>query len=428
MSANKKLRTRTRYRIVGSDYSAQEPRMSCFLSSDEKMLEAYTHGKDLYAMIASSALGVKYEDCLEFWPEGTELEIDGKKVIAGKKTHLHKQGKENRNIGKKLNLAATYGMGGATAGANMGKTAKEGEELLENFFNDFTGLKAAIDGSKEFLRKNGYVEDFLGRRRRLPEINLPPYEFSLKIKKDELANFNPILMCKDRSIKDEKIIKWEKIFDEEINKNIDFQRKRYLEECEQRKLAGKKLKEFVPKRELSNKVYEKLSKEALADGVIVVANTARIAQAERQCFNARVQGSAASLSKLAMVDIYRDEELNRLKTKLIIPVHDELLVECPAYYSEQVEKRLPEVMISAALRGGDRVPQACDPYNVSRWYADVCAAYILDEFKKLEAGNEDKGILPLSKEEAINIVINNHSEFPREAIIKTIETGCDLEF
>ena len=88
----------------------------------------------------------------------------------------------------------------------------------------------------------------------------------------------------------------------------------------------------------------------------------------------------------------------------------------------------PEVMIAAALRGGDRVPQACDPYNVSRWYADVCAAYILDEFKKLEAGNEDKGILPLSKEEAINIVINNHSEFPREAIIKTIETGCDLEF
>ena len=319
-------------------------------------------------------------------------------------------------------------MGGATAGANMGKSAKEGEELLENFFNDFVGLKAAIDGSKEFLRKNGYVEDFLGRRRRLPEINLPPYEFSLKIKKDELANFNPILICKDRNLKDEKIIKWEKMFEDEINKNIVFQRKKYVEECEQRKLEGKKLREFVPKKELSNKIYEKLSKDALADGVIVTANTARIAQAERQCFNARVQGSAASLSKLAMVDIYRDEELNRLHTKLIIPVHDELLVECPAYYSEQVEKRLPEVMIAAALRGGDRVPQACDPYNVSRWYADICAAYILDEFKKLETGNEEKGILPLSKEEAIERVVNNHIEFPREAIIKTIETGCDLEF
>lgn len=395
--------------------------MSCFLSSDPKMLEAYTHGKDLYAMIASSALGVKYDECLEFWPEGTELEIDGKKVIAGKKTHLHKQGKENRNIGKKLNLAATYGMGGATAGANMGKSAKEGEELLENFFNDFTGLKAAIDGSKEFLRKNGYVEDFLGRRRRLPEINLPPYEFSLKVKKDELANFNPILICKDRSIKDEKIIKWEKAFEEEINKNIEFQRKRYLEECEQRRLNGKQIKEFVPKRELSNKVYEKLSKEALADGVIVVANTARIAQAERQCFNARVQGSAASLSKLAMVDIYRDEELNRLHTKLIIPVHDELLVECPAYYSEQVEKRLPEVMIAAALRGGNKTPQACDPYNVNRWYSDVCAAYILDELKKLEAGNEEKGILPIDHDAAIEIVVNNHPEYPRKAIIQVIQ-------
>lgn len=83
MSTNKKLRTRTRYRIVGSDYSAQEPRMSCFLSSDEKMLEAYTHGKDLYAMIASSALGVKYDECLEFWPEFCAVEIDGKEVISG---------------------------------------------------------------------------------------------------------------------------------------------------------------------------------------------------------------------------------------------------------------------------------------------------------------------------------------------------------
>ena len=34
----------------------------------------------------------------------------------------------------------------------------------------------------------------------------------------------------------------------------------------------------------------------------------------------------------------------------------------------------------------------------------------------------------LSSEEAINKVIENHSELPKEAIIKTVETGCDLEF
>lgn len=47
------------------------------------MYEAYNHGKDLYAMIAQSAYHNNYEDNLEFFPEGTELEIDGQKVIAG---------------------------------------------------------------------------------------------------------------------------------------------------------------------------------------------------------------------------------------------------------------------------------------------------------------------------------------------------------
>ena len=100
MSNNKKLRTRTRYRIVGSDYSAQEPRMSCFLSSDPKMLEAYTHGKDLYAMIASSALGVKYDECLEFWPEFCSVEIDGKEVKNIVNGRI-KTGRKNDEIFKK---------------------------------------------------------------------------------------------------------------------------------------------------------------------------------------------------------------------------------------------------------------------------------------------------------------------------------------
>ena len=48
-----------------------------------KMKEAYMADKDLYAMIAQSAYNNRYQDNLEFYPESTELEIDGKKVIAG---------------------------------------------------------------------------------------------------------------------------------------------------------------------------------------------------------------------------------------------------------------------------------------------------------------------------------------------------------
>jgi hypothetical protein len=143
------------------------------------------------------------------------------------------------------------------------------------------------------------------------------------------------------------------------------------------------IKEWTPNGEMSNMAYEKLAKEALADGVIIGANTGKIAQAERQCFNARIQGGAASLTKLAMINIDRDPLLNELDAHLIITVHDEVLVECPAYYADQVEQRLPQIMIDTA-KPYINVPMKCDPYNVSRWYADEAAVALRDEFEKLE--------------------------------------------
>ena len=43
-------------------------------------------------------------------------------------------------------------MSGAGAGSLMGKTAKEGTELLDKYFKMFSGLKKAIDDSKENLK------------------------------------------------------------------------------------------------------------------------------------------------------------------------------------------------------------------------------------------------------------------------------------
>lgn len=385
--------------------------MTAFLSSDAKMYEAYNNGKDLYAMIAQAAFDNEYHDNLEFYPPGMELEIDGKKIITGKKTHVNKAGKERRSVGKVLNLAATYGMSGSTAGARLGKTKAEGDALLKNFFEGFPGVKEAIEQSKAFLKKNGYVEDFVGRRRRLSDINLPAYEVSLKDAKSDDANFNPILGCQNRKTVDPKVIKWEKILQDEISRSQAWRRQKALE-------AGEP---FEPSTELSNKAYEKLSKEALRDGIIIQANTGRIAQASRQCFNARIQGSSASLTKMAMIDIFNDEELKQYQANLVITVHDEVLVECPAYYADKVEKRLPEIMIEAAKKGGDDVPQACDPYVVSRWYCDTAAVAVQSEFKKYE----EKGC---TRDEAFVKLYANHPELPEEAIYKTITEGIDLEF
>ena len=386
------------YKIVGSDYSGQELKLATFLSQDKKLLKSYEEGKDVYAMIASEMFGYPYEECLEFYPEGTELEIDGQKIIAGKKTHVNKAGKERRAVGKTMVLAGNYGMGGGGAGSLMGKTAKEGKELLDRYFTMFDGLKNAIDKSKEAVKKHGYVEDVAGRRRRLPDIFLPPYEVRYKDEEKTAAlSFNPFLQCKDRP-------------------PIDAKLKSYLDRT-------KLLK--------SNKEYEDLAKQAAKEknSIIIQANTGRIAQAERQCFNAMIQGSAGTLTKKAMIDIFNDEELKSYDTHLIITVHDEVLVECKEEFAERVEKRLPEIMINAALELGITAPaMQCDPYCVSRWYADAAAVAIRDEFKKLENGDAKKNIMPLSRDEALKQVCKNHIEVPEAAIKKSIETGCDLDF
>ena len=61
--------------IIGSDFSGQEPRLTAYYSQDPNMIKAYEENKDLYAVIAAKAFNSTYEDCLEFYPEGTEIEI-----------------------------------------------------------------------------------------------------------------------------------------------------------------------------------------------------------------------------------------------------------------------------------------------------------------------------------------------------------------
>lgn len=68
-------------------------------------------------------------------------------------------------------------------------------------------------------------------------------------------------------------------------------------------------------------------------------------QARRQAINTLIQGSAADLIKLAMLAVDSDKELASLGAKLILQVHDELLVECPAAAAPEVGKRLEALMV-----------------------------------------------------------------------------------
>ena len=61
-----------------------------------------------------------------------------------------------------------------------------------------------------------------------------------------------------------------------------------------------------------------------------------------------IQGTAADIMKLAMIDAFRSLEESGLKAKLVLQVHDELIVECPEEEAEQVSAILEKSMSGIA--------------------------------------------------------------------------------
>ena len=74
------------------------------------------------------------------------------------------------------------------------------------------------------------------------------------------------------------------------------------------------------------------------------SNGMRRQGAERAAINAPMQGTAADLIKLAMIAVQRWLEADRLASKLIMQVHDELVLEVPDAEIEIVKRRLPQLM------------------------------------------------------------------------------------
>ena len=68
---------------------------------------------------------------------------------------------------------------------------------------------------------------------------------------------------------------------------------------------------------------------------------------KRAAMNATIQGSAADLIKIAMVRAYNAIKKEKLKTKLILQVHDELIFDTPADEVEKMKQLIPDIMANA---------------------------------------------------------------------------------
>jgi DNA polymerase-1 len=70
--------------------------------------------------------------------------------------------------------------------------------------------------------------------------------------------------------------------------------------------------------------------------------------AERAAINAPMQGTAADLIKLSMIAVQNWIEESKIGTRMIMQVHDELILEVPDAELSEVRKRLPELMCGVA--------------------------------------------------------------------------------
>ena len=76
------------------------------------------------------------------------------------------------------------------------------------------------------------------------------------------------------------------------------------------------------------------------------ANTRALA--ERNAINAPIQGSAADIMKIAMIGVARAFKEQGIRSKLILQVHDEIVVDLIPLEREAVEKIVREQMEGAA--------------------------------------------------------------------------------
>lgn len=310
--------------IVGGDFSQQEPRCLAHMSDDPHMLQAYLEGKDLYATIASKIYKMPYDECKEFRADGT----------------VNPDGKARRTSVKPVLLGLMYGRGVPSIAEQMKISTQEAQKIIDDFYAEFPKVKEFVDFAQTFARDYGFVETAWGRKRRLPDMQLPPIEIKPCIKSYS-DNFDPFAFDATESIPQDDYVPDE------------VYRKYYT----------------LLNRARGRQQQQKVKELAEQEGYSIKDNRGFIEDAKRQCVNSIIQGSAADMTKLTMIKIFNDEELNKLGYKLIIPVHDEVLGICPRENAKAVRDRLEYIMVHI-VDGKFKIPMKCDIEVTERWYGE----------------------------------------------------------
>jgi len=207
--------------LLSADYSQIELRIIAEISREENMLDAFNKGIDIHTATAAKVYGISIE------------EVDS----------------TQRRNAKAVNFGIIYGQSAFGLSQNLGIPRKEAAAIIDQYFEQYPGIKKYMSDTMNFARENGFVETILGRRRYLRDINS----------------------------------------------------------------ANQTVRGF----------------------------------AERNAINAPIQGSAADMIKVAMINIHKDIQDQKLQSKMTMQVHDELVFDVLRSEVEVMKKIISHRMKTA---------------------------------------------------------------------------------
>ena len=283
------------------------------------MYDTFMQGKDLYSEIASKAFHKPYDECREFDDNGNKNPPEYK---------------ERRTQAKSILLGALYGRGVESIGEQLHCSTEQAQAIKNSVFEGFPAIGDFEEKSLEMAKNLGYVTTICGRKRRLPDLQLPEYTF-----------------------------KWKKGYEPEGD-ILDF------DELEVEVPYSKQVQYIKQlKNARNNKSRNTIIQKAEKEHIEIYSNSKKIADATRQCVNARIQGSSADLTKKAMIELYANERLKELGFKLLIQVHDEVIAECPKKYAKECAELLAKTMSHAAEEILE-MPIKVDVEITESWYGE----------------------------------------------------------
>lgn len=144
--------------LVGADQSQLEVRVFAAMSQDAPLLASFKTGEDFYSVIGMTVFGKT--DCTPY--------KEGSPDAFGVKY------KRLRDIAKVVALSATYGTTAPKMAVAIGKPIEEAQEIIDDYFSSFPGVKKFQLDSHAHAKEHGHVKSYFGRIRRIPEAKKIP--------------------------------------------------------------------------------------------------------------------------------------------------------------------------------------------------------------------------------------------------------------